>query len=598
MFQERSARRIVRAIGFIVLSLAAGDFASAHPLSVVVEKVYVESDLISLDVVIFAEDLYFYHKLEANEAGVVSAEALRKASFEHGPLLLNRLSIYDSSGDRLTGGTVVSIEGNDFPQDIPVGELMAYDVRYRLELPLSSPPEFLSFSQQLVAEDAGFPALVDLFIKQAGLDEEVVATLKPGQVRTIRLTWDGAAEEADAADREAWMLAGREEPLSAGVLNRVRSFLYITPREVRHEILMPFPLLESFITIDRASADEITADEQKAARESIISFFKQKNPITIDGTRREVASARVEFFTLDNLDRTKNPSPRTVSTINSRVGILLTYPISSPAMSVELFWNAFNRQAWQVGAFCFVGDEVLRPEFSMATRQQRFEWTRPHPPEPIAPKYVAIPTKRLLGVPWLAILCVVVGLGLARRYRGRTAIAGATLAASLTIAAAIWPGPRFYISWPGGDEVSVTSDEADEIVASLHHNLYLACQAATEEEALDAIYAAADGGLRRRMYLQLVKAWHHPTGLGLRPASGEVKLTSGELMDAVTAKSGFDYTCSWEATGRVKHWGHVHSRRYAYEARVHVAPRDGRWLLTELDLKRVRLLEDRAVGVF
>ena len=37
-------------------------------------------------------------------------------------------------------------------------------------------------------------------------------------------------------------------------------------------------------------------------------------------------------------------------------------------------------------------------------------------------------------------------------------------------------------------------------------------------------------------------------------------------------------------TGSVGHWGHVHQRRNRYRADLSVAPRDGAWKITELEI--------------
>ncbi|HEX6986166.1 MAG TPA: hypothetical protein VF170_12370, partial [Planctomycetaceae bacterium] len=147
-------------MGFLVgaILLAFASYASAHPISVLVETAYVDRDVVTIDVECFAEDLYFYHGLKPNDRNEVAAETLRETSVKHGPLLLERLPVFDSAGRRIEGGKVVSVTGNEFPADIPLGELMGTSLIYRLELPLARPPEFLSFSQRLVDDDAGFPA--------------------------------------------------------------------------------------------------------------------------------------------------------------------------------------------------------------------------------------------------------------------------------------------------------------------------------------------------------------------------------------------------------------------------------------------------------
>ena len=219
-------------------------------------------------------------------------------------------------------------------------------------------------------------------------------------------------------------------------------------------------------------------------------------------------------------------------------------------------------------------------------------------PEPVATQVASAPPERVLLIPWLVLALVGGGIVVGWFWRGRPAIAGAIIAVCVSLASVLWPGPAWVVSNPFVATPRISSSEAQEIVETLHQNLYLACAAATDEDALRAISAATDGELRREMYLQLIRALRDPDDLGLQPAAGEVAVTSGELLSQEVAGGQFQFLCQWEATGRAEHWGHVHTRRYEYEALLSIAPRHGNWLITDLHLNRVRVLADRAIGIF
>lgn len=595
-----SSTRRGRLAGLLALLLGCSfaHTAYAHPISVVVETAHIDRDKITIDVEVFAEDLFFYHDLKPNERNEVPASALREAAVKHGPLLLERLPVFDMSGRRIQGGKVISVEGDAFPADIPLGEFMGHDLIYRLELPLEKPPEFLSFSQRLVDGDAGFPALVDFRAKQAGLEEEIEATLKPRDVRTIRFDWSPEDPKAsEGSSREEWLEARREDLLGATSLNTVRSFLYITRREVRHELLIPFPLVESYFTVDRADADTLTPSEQDIAKAKAAEFFSAKNPLSIDGVPHEPSATRVEFFTLEDRDLTKPPKRRTVSAVNSRIGIVLSYPLAAPASEVELVWDAFNRQAWRVDAFCFAGSEILRPKFSMATRSDTFAWKRPQPIEPTTVEVVEAPRTQKWSIPWLAIGIGGVGIVAGLRFRRRPALAGAVIAASVSTAAAVWTTVRVNVTPPLPLAPIVSADEASEIFHQFHRNLYLSVEATTDEEALDLLAASADGELLRDLYLRLVRSFRVVDDSGTLPIADEINILRERKIGAAGRDGGFDYSCIWEVTGRVEHWGHVHSRRYRYEGEFRIEPRDGQWKMTSLDLRDARIVEDEAVGL-
>ncbi|MGC1276472.1 MAG: hypothetical protein WBC44_22460 [Planctomycetaceae bacterium] len=589
----------LQGVGLIVFAIIVGCAAhvDAHPISIVVETAFVEADQVTIDVECFAEDLYFYHDLKPNQENEATADSLRQAAVAHGPLLLERLPVFDLKGRTIEGGKVASVTGDEFTENIPLGELMGYNLVYRLELPLEAPPEFLSFGQRLVDENAGFPALVDFRVKQSGRDDEVEATLKPGNIRTVRFDWSGSQAPTDDESRETWMQARRDDMLGATALNTVRSFLYVARREVRHELLIPFPLVESFFTVEREQPDFLSPNEQDAAQVEVADYFRTKNPLSIDGTTVEPAAIRVEFFTLEDRDLTQSPKRRTVSAVNARVGVILSYPLERPAGSVKLHWKAFNRQAWRVDAFCFAGDDVQRPKFSMATRDDTFVWTRPAPPSPLEVKVATAPPPPRLSVPWLALLIggfgVVGGLSL----RSRRAVAGGMMATGLVVAAAAWQEPRWTFSDPFAGTPVVSQQEADEIVNRLHHNLYLATDASTEDEALEALAAAADGELLRELYLRLIRTFREADESGTLPVTEDVAILDGRKVGEPSPSGGFDYRCRWEVAGRVEHWGHVHTRKYRYEALFRLEPRSSRWTMTSMDLRDARLVQDEAIGM-
>jgi hypothetical protein len=56
-------------------------------------------------------------------------------------------------------------------------------------------------------------------------------------------------------------------------------------------------------------------------------------------------------------------------------------------------------------------------------------------------------------------------------------------------------------------------------------------------------------------------------------------------LDAEPASGGaFEAAATWSVGGSVGHWGHLHQRRNRYRARLTVAPVDGAWKLTGLEI--------------
>ncbi len=82
---------------------------------------------------------------------------------------------------------------------------------------------------------------------------------------------------------------------------------------------------------------------------------------------------------------------------------------------------------------------------------------------------------------------------------------------------------------------------------------------------------AREGGARAKVQdVTIVDSEHEPLG--------------GEI--------GFVSTCTWNVSGSVGHWGHVHTCENQYQARFVVKSVDGLWKITELEL----LPEERLPG--
>jgi len=44
------------------------------------------------------------------------------------------------------------------------------------------------------------------------------------------------------------------------------------------------------------------------------------------------------------------------------------------------------------------------------------------------------------------------------------------------------------------------------------------------------------------------------------------------------------FRCRWRVAGWIGHWGHVHRRANEHLAIMTIAPRDGRWKITEIEM--------------
>ncbi|MFH1302229.1 MAG: hypothetical protein ABIK07_14305, partial [Planctomycetota bacterium] len=241
-FGQRAKLRLILLVCIVwVVGICFPAASEAHPISVSQENVYVTRDKVVVSMQIYVEDLYFFQKLEPDQENIISAEKIKKAIENHKQFLLDRLLVRDINGEKVQG-KVVSVDDLSIKaQGVAMSDLMLFTLVFQIEYPLSTPPEFLTFSQQLVDSNAGFPAMVQFNLKQEGSETPYAIAMKPREPQTIRFNWDNPplAPDASEADWQKWLKERREETLGITSYGTIYSFLYIEDFEVRHEILIP-----------------------------------------------------------------------------------------------------------------------------------------------------------------------------------------------------------------------------------------------------------------------------------------------------------------------------------------------------------------------
>ncbi|WP_298859116.1 hypothetical protein, partial [uncultured Gimesia sp.] len=412
------------------LTLVVNSFpasSEAHPISDSQENVYVTRDKVVVSMQIYVEDLYFFQKLEPDKENIISAEKIKKAIEKHKQFLLDRLLVRDINGEKLKG-KVVSVDDSSIkPQGVAMTDLMQFTLIFQIEYALATPPEFLTFSQQLVDSNAGFPALVRFNLKQEGSETPYAVSMKPREPQTIRFNWDHPPLSPDASesDWQKWLKERREETLGITSYGTIYSFLYIEDFEVRHEILIPLATLESFFTLERKDPDFLSVAEQSASRETIEQYFAKVNPVEIDGISVKPVISRLDFYGLDFTDFARPAEKKKVSIANARVGVILSYSTKGTPDKVKVTWDMFNRSVWSVESVCFAFDQSFRPVFSKLERKSEFEWINPGRKLnlEVNPVEVSLQPRTLWSIPIVSavgfLLCFVVSLSLFRKKPSR-----------------------------------------------------------------------------------------------------------------------------------------------------------------------------------
>ena len=320
------------------------DSVVAHPISVTETRVFVTQHSARARIQLFAEDLLLFHQLEPTGDGIVPPDELRRGLEAHREFLLEKVTLRDAHGEQIPA-QVTDVVPFDIPDDgIPEEDLMLHQATYELEFTFDTPPEFLTFRQDITDDNFIIPSEMKLTIQQTGTANMIAGSLQPGASVTHRFDWeDLLSPDASDAEYESWLENQRKETLGITSYSSVYSFIYIEPGEVRHEVLVPLATLETIIPIERADPAFLEVGEQDAVRQLIREWLQDANPATINGITVAPEFSRIDFYGLNLRDFAQQKDAQRVSLSSGRVGIILRYlPENDFVRDVRLSWDRFH----------------------------------------------------------------------------------------------------------------------------------------------------------------------------------------------------------------------------------------------------------------
>ena len=573
-------------------SLKLGNF---HPNSLVEAEVYVTQKKLTMRLKCFAEDLQLLQGVEpyTELGGKYDNEELKDGTNDHAKYLLEKIKILDADGNRIEG-KVTEITHFEVPEEgISDGQLMNYSIGYVMEYTYEEAPEFITFNQQMVAEGALVPSELKILMKQEGSDVPYVKVMKPDMPETFQFDWDAPPLKSDASEEDwnSWFDQQRDKNLGIESYGSVYSFLYITPRDVRHEILIPLASLASMIEIESPTDGFLDIPYQDSLKPKIKALFSASNPIKIDGYVAEPKFDRIDFYGLDIRDFAMQADRRSVSMASGRVGVIMSYSTGTPH-NVSLQWDLFNEVVRSVDMVAFEFDEIRKVPFTKFVDNNNYQWTAPKREDikDIRSVPASFNSPALANFPWVSALlvafagvCSVLGW-----LTGKKPIAFLIAGVATTIALVLTPWYRADVYMPGTKAVDL--QQADEIFATVHENLFRSFDFVEERDIYDALKKSVDGKLLRELYLDLNNSLKIKEQGGAVAVIEDVELTHGELVgdgkEFPAQKPGFSYRCQWDLVGTIEHWGHVHQRTNKYDVVFDVQAVDQRWKITGMRPQR------------
>lgn len=523
---------VLRATTLACFVLSSGLPASAHPISLTESVVDVQKDRVDVELKVLVEDLVLYYPVSADEQDVYPAEDLQKAAQRHRQFVTDGLQLLDQDGHRLSA-KIVQIDASQIDHNgVALTDIKQVAISYFIRSMTDRPLEFLTVSQSFGGEKAILPAMMDCQVKQQGVVLDVPQPLLSGQTLTTKFDWT----KPPTPPRNWRELKQRrderlKQQLGIASYSGLYSFIYITPHEVRHEILIPLLTLDQWVPGKRSDPAFLEVAEQEIATEKIVEFFQRGNPVSINGSDVSPKVSRVNFFGLDIRDFAMNAAPRRVSVAQARVGIMLNYPAKSFPKKIRIQWETYNQFAPFLKSTIYPFD---KPAIEHFFRPDEPTW-----------RYVVSPSAPTAGRPSHSIAS-----------NGRTP----------------------------------TSEEADEISVSLLRNVYRAFDFHDEQETYRALAESVEGPLLRSLYLQIRRSLLMAEQGGSRSRVLNVRPVSGKFIGKPSS-ARFEIDFTWRVLSDVEHWGHIHTRENEYLGRLSVSDTGGILRLRALKFvnqKRVR----------
>jgi hypothetical protein len=381
-----------------------------------------------------------------------------------------------------------------------------------------------------------------------------------GQPLRLNLDWE-----------DPWYSAFEQRSLRRSYFAPMSGFLYIEPFEVRKEIIVRPKDMQRWVDLGLEGVTVIEADQRGAVLEKISAFLQQRQPVTIDGVAVEPILDRANF-----LSRTLKSSMVVEPGIDIQldsavVGVIFVYPVASLPDRAVMTWDMFDERVQQVPAASV--DEagpfnaLLDPEWADLEWQNFIR-------NPTIPGLIELPqppsilAQWLYTLRWWALGLVVIALTVWARRQGM----GSALTALFGLVV-------LGLSLVLGKPLVPPAAASEQVVRDLLRNVYQAFDYRDESDIYDTLERSVSGELLTDIYLETRRSLELKNQGGARAKIKSVELQSLHVEPGDDRRS-FRADVTWNVSGSVGHWGHVHTRNNQYQAELDIRVVDDRWKLT------------------
>jgi hypothetical protein len=398
------------------------------------------------------------------------------------------------------------------------------------------------------------------------------------QSSTLNLVWD-----------DPWYSTFDKKQLQRTLQSGCRTFLYIEPYEVRHEILVRVKDMMTWMDFDLRGGTYIEEDEFDQVRKQVADFFMEHEYVLIDGKQHKPILDRTAYVESSMLRSRFIEVPERVPLNTAMIGIIITYLTDGIPQEVITRWDLFSDRIQKVTAV--MTDPAGPFPYDLTPEDNVLKWTNylKNYTIPTVNHTAVAATHRGIPVPILSLFCLILvsvfALSIMKRHRQSRPVRVQVAVIVILVGGACALLPYHNISIGSNVRAEQISNEESKIIThNLLRNVYRAFDFREESDIYDKLAISVSGDLLTDIYLQSRKS------LQIEQAGGaQAKVEGIEVLEAITQdskkqKGSIDVRAQWSATGTVGHWGHVHTRQNGYDAILTLAIVDHSWKITGIEV--------------
>lgn len=387
---------------------------------------------------------------------------------------------------------------------------------------------------------------------------------------------------------DPWETRFSAESLNRKAQDGTSTFLYIEPREVRHETLIRLRELAPWIGETFDVGQTLSPQLSALIVNQAAPFLASRNPVTIDGKSVQPSNATAKLLELTSQGFQVVEPGKEVSVNNAFIGAILSFSSAELPEQVTVTWDMFDEEITRVAT---ISNDIAGPFFGAVTPvDPQFQWQN-HLLQYEKASVTQVPVEQQIQQnPAIALITGVisaVSLGFFLMCRGKVAkrASCATMIAA-TSATVAFSGYLPDLPWKKSEPPELQA--AEDILRSMVENLSTVSleisPAARKAELAHIVTEASLGDIATEV----------ERGLAIRTPGGSLATVTDisdlklERINPTHTPGGFSALTKWTVKAQGGHWGHAHIRAVTFRVLAEVIPESGQWKLDGLTVIEAR----------